>query len=135
MEKLGGAMQSDPEKEFDLLESMPGEVREQLQWRMKLPEPYEGLKDIIYATTGDIMYHRHPGSTLNVFDEGKDEQGNFVGKAAPPEQVEVFEEQMLAFMKKMGFKAGAGGGRGAAGGGGGRVPAPAGGGRPGAPQD
>jgi len=89
---------------------------------MKLPEPYEELRDVICTTTDGILYHRHPGSTFNVFDEGKDEHGNFVGKAATPEHEEVFEEQMMAFMKKMGFKTGnrngAGGGNRAAAGGG-----------------
>ena len=121
----GGTVHSDQAKKFDLLESMPSEVREQLQWRMKLPEPYEALRDFIYTTTDDILYHRRPGAGLNVLDEGrggadKDERGNFTGKLLTPEKVEVFEEQMLASMKKMGFKTGA---RPAAGGGGVRASA------------
>ena len=35
-------------------------------------------RGLTHFTTDDTLYHRHPGSAFNVFDEGKGEHGNCV---------------------------------------------------------
>ena len=55
--EAGGTIHDAQEKKLDLLESMPKEIRSQLQWRMKLPEGYEEFRDMLVSTADDINYH------------------------------------------------------------------------------
>ena len=56
-EEGGGTAQGDQGKKPNLLESMPKEIRQQLQWRMDLPERYEEFRDMLTSTVDNINYH------------------------------------------------------------------------------
>ena len=49
----------DPDdKKSDLLHALPTEVREQLQWRMSLPESYEEFRNYLTTTANNMLFQR-----------------------------------------------------------------------------
>ncbi len=98
----GGTPSSDSEKKTDLLESLPKEIREQLQWRAATPESYDKFRDYLRGQADSMIYHRQgAGKTrwVNLLDQ----------VAAMPElqsspcggTTEVLDE-LPAFMKEFG---------------------------------
>ena len=96
----GGTIQDDQEKKIDLFESMPKEIRQQLQWRMELPEPYADFRDMLTSTADNICYQDGvKGGGLHVL-EAPAEPSFECGPCGPSND---FEDSIMAFMKKMGF--------------------------------
>jgi hypothetical protein len=59
----GGTPPTDSEKKTDLLESLPKDIRAQLQWRASTPESYDTFRDYVRGTANGMIYHRHgPGA-------------------------------------------------------------------------
>ena len=106
--EAGGTIQDDQEKKLDLLESMPKEIRSQLQWRMNLPEPYVEFRDMLVSTADNICYQDgiKSGGLHAVDSPGP--------VCEPCGESNPMEESIMAFMKKMGFT-GKGAGKGSKG--------------------
>jgi len=101
---VGKGKIDEDDKKSDLLNSLPTDIREQLQWRLSLPEQYEDFKNHLESTSHGMLFQRGKLPNLNLLDEGH-------SSAAPasPES-DVFSEAVIAaVMKRWGKTAGGGG--------------------------
>ena len=98
--EAGGTIQDDQEKKLDLLESMPKEIRQQLQWRMNLPEPYIEFRDMLTATADNICYQDGVTSGGVHAVEPSAAQAPICEPCGPANDS---EDPIVAFMEKMGF--------------------------------
>ena len=55
---VGTGKLDDDDKKSDLLNSLPTDIREQLQWRLQLPEGYTEFKNHLEATAVDLLFQR-----------------------------------------------------------------------------
>jgi len=111
----GGTPSSDSEKKTDLLESLPKEIREQLQWRAATPESYDKFRDYLRGQADSMIYHRHGGKTrgVNLVDSPESAFPLCAPCNVAPESQLFGElpEEVMAFMKKFGYSKTGGGGR------------------------
>ena len=79
-----GRAPTDAEKKTDLLDILPGEIRENLLWRATDPDKtYEQFRDHIKAQTNHVLYHRgklrgHVNAVEQTVDaqQGQEQEGN-----------------------------------------------------------
>ena len=58
-EECGGSRPTDEDLKSDLLDSLPGEIRENLLWRtVKRDEPYETFRNHVKMQANSVLYHR-----------------------------------------------------------------------------
>ena len=98
----------------DLLESLPQEIREGLQWRRAQPECYIKFRNHVRANVNSILYHRGKirspinavttcvGQTMAGMDDYDDHHSDDHFMPHDIERSEI--DEVLAFMTKMGMR-------------------------------
>ena len=91
----------DPvDKKSDLMEALPTEIREQLQWRMSVAETYEDFRNHLIATANNMLFQRGKlPSPVHAVDEQATHEGSDM------------DEAIIAALGRMGFRKGGGKGR------------------------
>ena len=99
---VGDRAPHDDEKRTDLLECLPGEIREQLLARATVKgEDFADFANHVRSATNSILYHRGKiASPLNVVNSAGDAKTD----TGVTEKLQGAEEMICAVLKKMGFQ-------------------------------
>ena len=107
--EAGGTIQDEQEKKLDLLESVPKEIGQTVQWRMDLPYRHGEFRDMLTSTADAINYHDGAKSVgIHAIEPAAQSDATW----QPCAPANDMEESILAFMKKMGFSGGGARGKG-----------------------
>ncbi len=102
-EECGGRRPDDEDLKSDLLDSLPGEIRENLLWRtVKRDEPYEAFRNHVRMQANSVLYHRGKlRGQLNAVDDEPVKWSEMIQKI--DYDGDDREELLGAIMRKLGM--------------------------------